>query len=51
MRAIVCHDFPAPLRLDEVPAPSVGPGEVAVQVEACGVNFVDGLTTPPGATR
>jgi NADPH2:quinone reductase len=45
MRAIVCHDFPAPLRLNEVPAPSVGPGEVAVQVEACGVNFVDGLIT------
>lgn len=43
MRAIVCHDFSAPLRLEEIEAPTPGPGEIAVRVEACGVNFVDGL--------
>jgi NADPH2:quinone reductase len=45
MRAIVCHDFSSPLRLDDVVVPLAGPGRVRVEVEACGVNFVDGLIT------
>lgn len=45
MRAIVCEDF-GPLdrlRLTEVPDPVPGPGDVLVDVEAAGVNFVDAL--------
>ncbi|HEX6572430.1 MAG TPA: alcohol dehydrogenase catalytic domain-containing protein, partial [Steroidobacteraceae bacterium] len=34
---------PATLVLDEVPAPVAGPGEVVVDVHACGVNFPDAL--------
>jgi NADPH:quinone reductase len=42
MRAIV-HDPGAPqgLRLTEVPAPSLGPGQVLVSVEAVSLNFAD----------
>lgn len=45
MRAIVCDDL-GPLdrlRLAEVPDPAPGPGEVLIDVQAAGVNFVDGL--------
>lgn len=45
MKAVVCHDF-APrdrLRLEEVALPAPGPSQVLVRVEACGVNFFDGL--------
>lgn len=31
------------LRLCEVPLPAPGPGEVLVDVEACGVNYADGI--------
>jgi NADPH2:quinone reductase len=34
---------PETLVLDEVPAPVAGPGEVVVDVHACGVNFPDAL--------
>ena len=44
MRAVVCEDFAAPLKVAEVPDPKgPGPGEVLIAVDACGVNFVDGL--------
>src|SRR5271154_7450808 len=45
MRAAVCHELgpPSVLRVEERPDPQPGPGEVAVAVEAAGVNFVDGL--------
>lgn len=45
MKAVICHDF-APrdrLRLEDVPSPIIGPRDVLVRVEACGVNFFDGL--------
>lgn len=43
MKAIRVATFGGPevLRLEEVPDPSPGPGEVAVRVEAAGVNFID----------
>lgn len=43
MKAIRVHEFGAPevLRLEEVPRPVAGPGEVVVRVEAAGVNPVD----------
>jgi NADPH:quinone reductase len=43
MRALRVHEFgpPESLRLDNVPTPEPGPGEVRVDVRACGVNFPD----------
>ena len=45
MRAAVCNELgpPSVLRVEERPDPQPGPGEVAIAVEAAGVNFVDGL--------
>jgi NADPH2:quinone reductase len=45
VRAVVCKELgpPSVLRVEERPDPQPGPGEVAVAVEAAGVNFVDGL--------
>lgn len=47
MRAILCHQLTGPdaLRLEEVPEPCPGPGQVRIQVRACGVNFADSLIT------
>jgi len=47
MRAIVCHELTgaAALRLEEAPEPRPGPGQVRLQVQACGVNFADSLIT------
>ena len=44
-RAILCRDWSGPegLELAEIPWPSPGPGEVAVALEAAGVNFADSL--------
>jgi threonine dehydrogenase-like Zn-dependent dehydrogenase len=36
MSAVVCHG-PEDYRLEEVPLPSIGPGEALVKVEACGI--------------
>jgi NADPH2:quinone reductase len=45
MRAVRCHDLigPTGLRVDDVPEPTPGPGEVLVDVRAAGVNFPDVL--------
>jgi NADPH2:quinone reductase len=45
MRAVRVHELTGPgaLRLDEVPDPQPGPGEVLLEVRAAGVNFPDVL--------
>ena len=47
MRAVRCHELigPAGLRVDEIPDPIAGPGEVVIDVHAAGVNFPDVLVT------
>jgi NADPH2:quinone reductase len=47
MRAVRCHELtgPASLQVDEVPDPTLGPGEVIIDVHAAGVNFPDVLVT------
>jgi propanol-preferring alcohol dehydrogenase len=58
MRAMRLHriasmtDEPAPLRLDDIPVPSPAPGEVLVEISACGVchtelDEIEGRTSPP----
>ena len=39
MRALVLHEYEGPLRVEEVPRPEPGPGEVLVRVEACGLGL------------
>ena len=55
MKAVRIHEYGGPevLRLDGVPEPSAGPGEVLIRVRAAGVNFGDtirrrGLLVPQG---
>ncbi len=45
MRAVVCHELgPVEnLRVQDVPLPEPGPGQVRVVVKAAGVSFADGL--------
>ena len=45
MRAVLCEELGPPelLRVTEVPAPEPGPGQVLVDVAACGVNYPDYL--------
>lgn len=45
MRAVRAHDLSGPsgLRVDEVPAPTAGTGQVLIEVRAAGVNFPDVL--------
>jgi NADPH2:quinone reductase len=47
MKAVRVHELtgPAALRLDDVPEPEPGPGQVLVDVRAAGVNFPDLLLT------
>ena len=47
MRAVRAHDLSGPsgLRVDEVPEPTVGTGQVLIDVRAAGVNFPDVLLT------
>ncbi|MBL9023527.1 MAG: NADPH:quinone oxidoreductase family protein [Myxococcales bacterium] len=47
MRAVRCHELSGPkgLRVDELPEVTPGPGEIAVDVKAAGVNFPDVLIT------
>mgnify|MGYP000854010509 CR=1 FL=1 len=43
MRAIVCEAWgdPETLKLGELPAPEMGPGQVRIRMRAAGVNFAD----------
>jgi alcohol dehydrogenase, propanol-preferring len=41
MKAAVLHEFKQRLSFEEVPRPEVGPGEVLIKVEACGVCHSD----------
>ena len=41
MRAAVVHAFDQPLRIEELPVPQPGPGEILVKVEASGVCHTD----------
>ena len=34
---------PSTLTYEEIPAPTAGPGQVLIEVAACGVNYPDGL--------
>ncbi|TFV95843.1 NADPH:quinone oxidoreductase family protein [Algoriphagus kandeliae] len=45
MKAIICEQFglPETLRFGELPDPKLGPDQVLIGVEACGVNFPDVL--------
>jgi NADPH2:quinone reductase len=45
MRAVRVHELtgPAALRVDDIPEPTVGAGQVLIDVRACGVNFPDVL--------
>lgn len=47
MRAVRVHELTGPkgLRVDEVPTPKVGAGQVLIDVKAAGVNFPDILIT------
>ena len=40
-RAAVVHDFGSPLTVEQVPMPKLGPGQVRVKVEACGLCHTD----------
>jgi len=48
MQALRVHDFAEGLCLDNLPNPVPGPGEVCVQVQACGVSFFDMLMARGG---
>ena len=41
MKAAVVHEFGKPLKIEEVPVPEVGPGQVLVKVAASGVCHTD----------
>ena len=43
MKAIRVHEFGGPevLRLEDLPSPKPGPGQTLVEVQACGVNYID----------
>lgn len=45
MRALLCRAFGplSHLHLEDVPAPTLTPGQVLIDVHACGINFFDGL--------
>lgn len=41
MRAAVVRSFDAPLVIEEVPVPTLSPGEILVKIEASGVSHTD----------
>ena len=45
MKAMLCKEYGPPemLVLSDIPSPRPGPGQIAIQVKACGVNFPDVL--------
>jgi NADPH2:quinone reductase len=46
MRAVRIHEFGGPevLKIEEVPEPTIAPGDVLIQMEAAGVNYADVMT-------
>jgi len=40
-QAAVVHEFGSPMILEQVPAPKLGPGQIRVKVEACGLCHTD----------
>lgn len=52
MKAAVLHEIGKPLRIEEVPTPEIGPGEVLVETKSCGIcrtdlHVYDGLAYIP----
>ena len=45
MRAAVCHEYGPPevVRVEQIPSPTIGPGQARVRVHAAAVNFPDVL--------
>lgn len=45
MKAVLCRQFgpPSVLRVEDVPSPRPGPGQLVIATRACGVNFPDTL--------
>lgn len=43
MRAVTCTEFGKPLTVEEMPAPEARPGQVVIEAEAAGLNYVDAL--------
>ncbi len=45
MKTMLCKEFgpPESMVLEDVPSPTAGPGQIVVDVKACGVNFPDVL--------
>ena len=41
MRAAIVHDFSEPARIEELPKPVAGPGEIVVRIEASGLCHTD----------
>lgn len=41
MKAAVLHGYGQPLQIEQVPVPTVGTGQILVQVAACGVCHTD----------
>ena len=41
MKAAVVHDFTQPLRVEDVPKPEPGTGEIVVKIEASGLCYTD----------
>ncbi len=41
MKAAVLHGYGQPLQIEQVPVPTVGPGQILVRVAACGVCHTD----------
>ena len=43
MKAAVCHEFGAPLSIEDIPEPAPGPGQVVVSIAACAICHSDVL--------
>src|SRR5690349_24012086 len=41
MKAAMVRKFKEPLLIEDVPVPTVGPGQILVKIEACGVCHTD----------
>ena len=47
MKALMCREFGdlSVLKIEDIPSPDPGPGQVKIAMRACGVNFADSLVT------